>query len=493
MVMDNLKIAFVTPEAVPYAKTGGLADVSGALPRTLARMGHSVRLFMPKYRQVAEGISDIRRLGLKFECRIGAKSYESDIFRTVDEDCGLETFFIGNDHFFNRGELYIAPATKKDYADNDERFIFFSQAVLKAVKGLNWNPDIIHANDWQSALIIPMLRILYKNDQCFARTRAIFTIHNMGYQGQFPPETFEKLGVDKSYFYPIGPFEFWGDVNFMKSAIYFADKITTVSPTYACEIQQSDEFGKGLQGVLAERSADLIGILNGVDYSQWSPEKDRLIPRRYGPANLSGKKKNKLALLHKCGFPIRMEHPLIGIISRLDVQKGFDLLEEIFAEVMDLDLQLVLLGTGDEKYQEFLKEIEIRYPDKFKAFLGFDNRLAHLIEAGCDMFLMPSHYEPCGLNQMYSLKYGTVPIIRKTGGLADSVSDFDERNLTGTGFAFTNYDSQELLQTIKRAVRTFGRRRIWSKIVKQGMSKDFSWDSSAKKYLELYESLAQSD
>ena len=313
----------------------------------------------------------------------------------------------------------------------------------------------------------------------------------MGYQGLFPKDTFAKLNIDSSNFYAAGPFEYWGDVNFMKSAISLADSITTVSPTYAHEIRMNDEYGKGLHGVLAERAADLTGILNGVDYSQWSPQKDKLIPHRYIPANLSGKKKNKLELLHRCNFPIRMDQPLIGVISRLDKQKGFDLLEEIMSDILSLDLQFVLLGTGDEKYHKFFAEVETEYPDKFKAFLAFDNKLAHLIEAGSDMFLMPSRYEPCGLNQMYSMKYGTIPIVRKTGGLADSVSNFDEDSLTGTGFVFEDYKSGELLSVIEKAVGLFSRKRVWSKIVKQAMSLDFSWENSARQYSELYQKILQ--
>jgi starch synthase len=315
----------------------------------------------------------------------------------------------------------------------------------------------------------------------------------MGYQGLFPAELYPELGIDKSHFHPEGPFEFWGKVNFMKAGISFADRITTVSPTYAEEIQQSDEFGKGLEGVLKERSEKLSGILNGVDYDQWSPERDSLIPSPYHISNLSGKKKNKLELLHKCCLPIRMEHPLIGMISRLDIQKGFDLLEEIMDEIMGLNVQFVLLGTGDEKYHEFFRDMEKKYPDRFKAFLMFDNKLAHLIEAGCDMFLMPSHYEPCGLNQLYSLKYGTVPIVRKTGGLADSVTDFDEASLEGTGFVFEKYDAPELLAAIRRAVELFPRKRIWYRIIKQGMQQDFSWDKSAGEYSSLYHQLMESN
>ena len=484
--MESLKIAFITPEAVPFAKTGGLADVSGALPEALNRLGHSVKLFMPYYRQVRDNYPDLSRIDVDLKCRVGTREVFGEVYYSGDPKSGLDKYFIGNENYFDRDALYIDPETGEDFIDNDERFIYFCRAVLETIKKLNWKPDIFHANDWQSALVPSLLKTAYYEDDFFSASRSVFTIHNMGYQGLFTPETFSKLNVDPSNFYAAGPFEFWGKVNFMKSAIALSDKITTVSPTYALEIQESDEYGKGLHGVLSERAEDLTGILNGVDYEQWSPNKDKLIPHGYQISNLSGKKKNKLELLHQCGLPLRVEQPLIGVISRLDIQKGFDLLEEIMDDIMSLDLQFVLLGTGDEKYHKFFTEIEKQYPDKFKAFLAFDNKLAHLIEAGSDVFLMPSHYEPCGLNQLYSMRYGTVPIVRKTGGLADSVIDFDEAAMTGTGFVFEDYSADELLKTIKRAAGLYGKKKTWYKIVKQGMAQDFSWDSAARSYAELY-------
>ena len=484
--MKSLNIAFITPEAVPYAKTGGLADVSGSLPAALVGLGHKVRLFMPKYRSTTAFIPESSQPRITVNCMVGEKECQAELVSITEKNTGVEINFIGNDYFFNRDALYVDTATGKDYEDNDERFIFFSRVVLETIKALNWKPDIVHANDWQSGLIPALLKTAYYEDDFYAQSRTVYTIHNMGYQGQFPAATFDRLNIDKSNFYAAGPFEYWGDTNFMKAAIALADKITTVSPTYAHEIQMDDEYGKGLQGVLTERSTDLVGILNGVDYNQWSPQKDKLIPYRYIPANLSGKKKNKLELLHKCGFPLRIDQPLIGVISRLDRQKGFDLLKDIMPDIMALDLQFVLLGTGDEEYHQFFEAMEKEYPDKCRAFLKFDNNLAHLIEAGADMFLMPSRYEPCGLNQMYSMKYGTIPIVRKTGGLADSVIDFDETTLSGTGFVFEEYDSKELLRIIEKAVTTFMRRKVWFKIVKQAMARDFSWKSAAARYTELY-------
>lgn len=488
--MNSLKVAFITPEAVPFAKTGGLADVSGSLPISLSEMGHQVKLFMPKYGQPAGMASEAKLLDMEINCRVGEWFFEADIYYLKDRDSNLEYYFIGNEFLYDRNGLYIDPHTGKDYSDNDERFIFFSRAVLETLIQLDWPPDILHAHDWQSALIPTFTKTLYKESGIFKDARTVFTIHNMGYQGLFPAATFKKLEIDDNLLYPAGPFEFWGKINFMKSAIHYSDFITTVSPTYAREIQESDEYGKGLHGVLKERSDSLTGIINGVDYDLWSPQKDKLIPYRYHPANFSGKKKNKLELLHQCGFPLRTDQPLIGIISRLDRQKGFDLLEEIFDDIMSLDLQIVLLGTGDEVYHNLFSEAEAKYPDRFRAYLKFDNKLAHLIEAGADIFMMPSRYEPCGLNQLYSLKYGTVPVVRKTGGLADSVKDFEKDRIGGNGFVFEEYDSEALLDVIKKAVYYFGKRKVWYKIMKNGMAADFSWKKSAMEYYHLYSSVS---
>ncbi len=485
--MQNLKIAFVTPEAIPFAKTGGLADISGVLPHLLSKMGHQVRLFMPRYRSVMAACPNLEKVFSDMGCRIKNDFFKGDVYRLRDEASGVEIYFIANDFFFNRQELYLEPSTGRDYEDNDERFIFFCRMVLKTIHNLDWRPDIFHAHDWQSALIPALLQTRYNHDSFFNGSGVVFTIHNLAYQGLFPLTTAEKLGIEPKYFDPMGPFEYWGKINLMKAGIHFSDLITTVSPTYALEIQNSSEYGMGLEGVLKERAADLVGILNGADYEVWSPQKDKLIPHRYFKDNLSGKKKNKLILLHRAGFPLRTEQPLLGMISRLDNQKGFDILAEIMEEVMKLDLQFVLLGTGDRKYHQLFAELNGRYNDKFHSWLQFNNELAHLIEAGADIFLMPSRYEPCGLNQMYSLKYGTVPIVRKTGGLADTVEDFNEVDSGGTGFVFEPYEPQALLDCIKKAVRVFSRKRTWFKIMKQGMVKDFSWAGSARKYLEVYE------
>jgi starch synthase len=489
----RLKILIVSPEVVPFAKTGGLADVSGALPKALADLGQQVKVILPKYRMVDENkfpLSEIKRdiplIPIKDKTKkIAVKSYQLT-------SPPVEYLFLVNDEYYDREELYKNRSTGFDYEDNDERFILFARGTLEILKALNWQPDIIHVNDWQSALIPAYLKTLYANDPFFKQTATLFSIHNVAYQGNFPKSTFDKIGVPKDLFYPTSPFEFWGNVNFMKAGISYADAINTVSETYAVEIQSSSEFGYGLEGVLRTRNADLYGIVNGIDYEVWSPEKDKLISYKYTPEDLSGKRKNKELLLKMCNLPPSTKDvPVIGIISRLADQKGFDLLAQIADQLLSLDLQIVILGTGDEKYHKLFKELSVKYPRKISVNLRFDDPLAHLIEAGSDMFLMPSKYEPCGLNQLYSLKYGTVPIVRMTGGLADTIENYDPETGQGTGFVFKNYDAKELLNTIKLALRIYENKSAWIRLMKNGMMKDFSWVASAKKYLDIYQKALQ--
>jgi len=489
----KLKILMVTPEAVPFAKTGGLADVAGSLCKALSNLGHQVKVILPKYKMVDETIFNLQEVNINFsEIPLGDKKEKIKLKSCQLPDSDVEYLFIVNDKYYERDELYKDKATGFDYVDNDERFILFAQGTLEVLKALNWQPDIIHGNDWQSALIPAYLKTLYAGDPFFRGTATVFTVHNIAYQGNFPKDSLGKIGVAKDLFYPTSPFEFWGNVNFLKIGISYADVLSTVSERYAVEIQSSSEFGYGLEGVLRTRNADLYGIVNGVDYEEWSPEKDQFIPSPYSLKNLSGKEKNKKALLEKCNLTeMKKNIPLIGIISRLADQKGFDILAEISDQLLSLDLKMVILGTGEEKYHEFFNQLAKKYPKKMSVNLRFDNPLAHLIEAGADMFLMPSKYEPCGLNQLYSLKYGTVPIVRETGGLADTIQDYNPDTGEGTGFVFKNYDSDELLEVIKRALRVYPDKEIWTKLVKNGMQKDFSWQASAKKYEELYQKALQ--
>ena len=484
----SLRIVIASPEAVPFAKTGGLADVCGALPKALAKLGHQVKVILPKYKVVDQAKFRVSKVQADFpQIQVGDQNKIISVESYILDQPRVEYLFVVNDEYYDRHELYKDRATGFDYQDNDQRFILFAKGVLEILKTVGWQPDIIHANDWQSALILAYLKTLYAGDLFFKDTATVFSIHNLAYQGSFPEATFDKIGVSRDLFYPTSPFEYWGNVNFMKAGISYADVINTVSETYAAEIQSVSEFGHGLEGVLRSRSADLYGIVNGIDYDIWSPEKDKLIPHGFGPADPSGKKKNKKRLLKSCKLPRSTKDvPLMGIISRLADQKGFDLLAQIANELLNLNLQMVILGTGDEKYHRLFAAMKTKYPHKISVNLRFDNALAHLIEAGCDMFLMPSRYEPCGLNQLISLKYGTVPVVRKTGGLADTIESYDPRTGEGTGFVFENYDATELLNTLKLALRVYEDKSAWSKLMKNGMEKDFSWDASAEKYVKLY-------
>ncbi len=482
-----MNILEVASEAVPFAKSGGLGDVLGALPEALSKAGHRVKLFLPYYKAVRQQNFPIKPLEISGEIVIAGKIYKYKVQGYKHNKLPLEYYFIENDNFFNRSELYRDNKTGEDYKDNDLRFVLFSKAVLETNNKLNWRPDVIHLHDWQTGLIPAYLKNEYQSNSLYKNTKTVLTIHNLAYQGTFKADHFKNLGLPDKLFYATAPFEFFGKINFLKGAISFADKITTVSPQYAKEIQ-SKEFGCGLDGVLKDKEKSIFGILNGVDYKVWSPSRDKKIPYDYYHANLSGKRMNKVELLNETGMPYREKVPLIGIISRLADQKGFDLIEETAEDLFNMNIQMILVGTGEEKYHKLFKTIEQKYPDKFKAFLTFDDVLAHKIEAASDMFLMPSQFEPCGLNQMYSLKYGTVPIVRKVGGLANTVIDFTENHEEGTGFVFEKYTTSALLGKIEEAVQAYQKRKLWIKIMKRGMKQDFSWKKSAEIYIKVFSS-----
>jgi starch synthase len=491
--MGKLRIAMITPEAAPLARTGGLGDVMGALPSALAQLGHDVAVFLPRYSGITTTGGRTTTLENGPSVNLGGKTTSFSLERYAGDKSKVATYLIGHKTYFDRPEMYVDPRTGKDYADNDERFVMFSLAALEAMRGLDWKPDIIHLHDWQAALVPAFLKTRYLGDPSFSGVRTVLTIHNIGYQGLFPGERFVHLGLPEGYFYPVrGPVEFFGKVNFLKAGIALADRVTTVSETYAREIKNSSEFGGGLEGVLTQRGANVIGILNGVDYTVWSPSRDHQIPRTYHLKNLSGKRQCRVELVREAGLPIRENAPLIGMVTRLVEQKGFDLIAEAIDELFALNVQMIVLGAGDQKYHDLLSDWQKQYPDKLKVYLTFNDALAHRIEAGADMFLMPSRYEPSGLNQMYSLKYGTVPIVRRTGGLADTVQDYDPAAKTGNGFVFDEYDSKAMIEAITRSMTVFPKKRIWNRLIKAGMSTDFSWAIAARKYDSLYSSLLSS-
>lgn len=487
-----INILFVSSEVDPFAKTGGLADVSSTLPKAIKELGHEIRIMMPRYRFISERkfrLHDIIRLK-EIPVQVGRVTHAANVkssFITNQKD-KIQVYFLDNEHYFGRDGLYQNPKGKEDYKDNDERFIFFCRGVLETLKRLGWQPDIIHCNDWQTGLIPAYLKTVYANDPFFKNIKTIFTIHNMAYQGAFPAESFQKSGLPPQTFNHDGV-EAFGKFNFLKTALYYANVITTVSEKYAEEICTSEVLSVGLNGLLLHRRKDLFGILNGIDYSTWNPLTDPHIYRKYDVKSLEAKVDNKVALLKRFHLPYKEKTPVIGAISRLVDQKGFELVLEVLDEMMKLDVQFILLGSGDKHLEKQFEEAQKKYADQMGIYFGLDEELAHLIEAGSDIFLMPSKYEPCGLNQMYSMRYGTIPVVRATGGLDDTVEDCSN-NGKGTGFKFEKYDAKELLKAIQRAVKMYQQHpEDWKKLMRNGMTKDFSWEHSAKKYVQLYKEL----
>jgi starch synthase len=476
---QGMKILFAASEAAPFAKTGGLADVAGSLPPAISSLGHEVRMVMPYYREVARQASDLTHVAT-FPVSLGTWVERCDV---LEGNLGgdVTVYFIKKDIYYDRPELY--QTEQADYPDNAERFIFFSRAILELCRALDYSPDIIHGNDWQTGLVPLYLKTLYRRSEPLRRTKTVFTVHNLGYQGLFWHWDMRLTGLGWDVFTPAG-IEFWGKINFLKAGLVYSDLITTVSKTYSREIQ-TPEYGHGLEGVLLNRARDLTGILNGIDYRNWDPVRDRAIPKTYSAARRAGKtfcKKALHALIHLPGS----DDPLIGMVTRLVDQKGLDILTEALPEIMSLGVQLVILGTGDERYHRILSDAASRYSKKMRVLLRYDDSFARKVYAGCDMFLMPSHYEPCGLGQMIALRYGTVPVVRKTGGLSDTVADYNSKTGQGTGFLFKEYSAPKLVECLHRALKVYRNRNKWNRLVRSGMKQDFSWESSAKEYVKVY-------
>ncbi len=482
MELVKRRVLFVSSEVVPYAKTGGLADVVGSLPQALMKLGCEVAVVLPKYKVISP-----EKYKLKLEIRgltvpMGMGEMTADIYSTRLGDTHGTVYFIQNDRYFDRDGFY--GTAEGDYHDNAERFAFFSRAVLEMVKAINWYPEVLHLNDWQSGLVAVYLKTLYKDIKPYNNMKTLFSIHNMAYQGLFPKYVLPMTGIGWEEF-RHEKLEFYDQVNYLKAGLVYSDALNTVSERYAQEIQ-TEEYGHGLQGVLGDREADLYGIVNGIDYNEWNPATDKEIPAQYTVKNHEKKVESKQKLLLDQNLRFNSQTPVIGLISRLTDQKGLDLVAEIIADFLDLDVQFVVLGTGDPKYHVLLEGLKEKYSSKLAVSLKFDNRLAKLIYAGSDMFLMPSRFEPCGLGQMIAMKYGTIPLVRKTGGLADTVENLSLDGKKGTGFVFENYKGADLLFTIKRGVEAFHQPKLWSDLVERAMKEDFSWDASARKYLELY-------
>ncbi len=481
-----MKIAFISSEVYPFSKTGGLADIAGALPEALSEINQTVKIFTPLYSSI-----DKEKFHLKKDDRLSGtsividnKKFNVNIFTALLPGSNITVYFIDSPQLFSSENFY--PEDK--WAE--VRFVLFQKATLQLIINLKWRPDILHINDWQSSLIPYYLKETYGNVNLFQNVASVLTIHNVGYQGLFPESTLSIAGIKPELFYPTGPAEFYGKVSYLKLGILYADIINTVSKTYAEELL-TDEFSGGLKDVFLQRENDLYGIVNGVDYRVWNPETDKLIPQNYSYETLHLKEQNKIALAAEFGIPYHKDIPIMGIVSRMVSQKGFDLFFDLFDKLISMDAQLIVLGSGEEKYELFFKKAEFFAEENIKTHFGYNNDLAHLIEAGADIFLMPSLYEPCGLNQIYSLKYGSVPIVRNTGGLADTVRDWDKSvsngNWDGNGFLFNEFKSSEMWFTITRALEKFKDKEVWKQIQINGMKEDFSWGKSAKEYLRLYE------
>jgi len=484
-----LKIVLATSEAVPFAKTGGLADVCGALPQELHRLGHQVTVVMPAYRSVFQAGVSIEATGIPLNIRIGRNSIAGRLLRGKFPGSQVPVYFVDQPGYYDRDGLYQTAG--KDYPDNCERFVFFSRAVLEAVRLLELDVDILHCNDWQTGLLPAYHKIEYRGVPRFERTASLITVHNLAFQGTFWHWDMLLTGLDWKYF-NWHQMEFFGQLNLLKTGLAFADAINTVSPRYAEEIQTAP-LGCGLEGLLQQRRSVLSGIINGVDYSQWNPLTDPHLPAKYNSANVrEGKAKCRAALQQEFGLPKdNGAAPVVAFVGRLTEQKGIELLIAAISEwVQSTGVQWVILGTGEPKYQEQLQTLAQRHRQKVGVKFEFSERLAHLIEAGADIFLMPSRFEPCGLSQLYSLKYGAVPIVRATGGLADTVINATDETLaagTATGFSFHDYSAFALSETLRRAVGLFAKPEVWNKMVAAGMQQDWSWGRSAREYTALYE------
>ena len=479
-----MHIVFAASECVPYSKTGGLADVIGSLPRALAALGHQVSVYIPRYRQTKldDAATVVRSITVPFDDK-----YRFASVVTGGSHGGVRTYFVECPEFFDRDGIYGTAAG--DYPDNAERYALFCRCVLEATKVLGV-PHVFHCHDWQTALIPVMLRTIYAEDPAFRDVATVFTIHNIGYQGVFPPDTLPLLMLPWELF-TITRMEFFGQVNFLKGALASADLITTVSRRYSQEIQTA-EYGFGLDGVLRDRAATVTGILNGADYDEWSPETDSHIAMHYSAADFAGKAECKQALFKEIGFKgVDPKLPVLGIVSRFAAQKGFDLIAQIMDRLAREEMVIVALGTGERLYGEMFARLGRKFSGKIAGRIAYDNKMAHMIEAGADMFLMPSRYEPCGLNQIYSLKYGTPPIVRATGGLDDTVEPWDARTGKGTGFKFNEYTGEALLAAIRAALQAFRDQTSWQVLMRNGMGKDFSWNASAREYGKIYDRARQ--
>lgn len=478
-----MNILMVASEAHPFIKTGGLGDVIGALPKSLKNLGIDIRVIIPNYRDIRKEIKENLKYIDNFNVNVGWRTQYCGILGYEYE--GVQFYLLDNEYYFKRSGLY-------GYYDDGEKFAFFDRAVLEFIKHIDWVPDIIHCNDWQTGMIPVLHKLEYIKEEKFKKMKTVFSIHNLFFKGMFSKEVLPELfGYDYEPF-NNGSLELYGAVSFLKGAINYADKITTVSKSYAEEIK-TPEYGEELDGLLRYRGYALEGIVNGIDYEEYNPEEDKYIYSKYSIDNIQNKSINKENLQKELGLPINKDVAMIGLVSRLTHQKGCDLIINILEELLKEEVQVVILGTGDSMYEDGFKSFQNRYPNKVSANIRFSNELAHKIYASSDMFLMPSLFEPCGLGQLIALRYGSVPIVRETGGLKDTVVPYNEYEETGNGFGFKNYRFDELLNITKYAIGIYKNKDRWNNIVRQAMSSDNSWEKSAEEYIRIYKELSFSN
>ncbi len=493
-----MKIFFVSSEVSPFAKTGGLADIANSLPKALKLKEHDIRVMMPKYRFIPDrrftlrDVIRLRDINLEFP---GKPPLESSTKSAFIDDAKVQIYFSDLPGLFSQTTPYVDPKTGKDYPNNLERFAYFSLAALKTLKHLFWQPDVIHCNDWQTALIPVFLKTIFKDDPFFQKIKTVLTIHNMAFQGLFPMEKAKEIGLDKmpELIKEGAPLEFHGQINLLKGGIYFADKITTVSPGYMTQLLESDENAFGLLQALKDREKDLVGILNGIDTKKWDPETDKYITKNYTVETLDDKKANRAALLEENKLKIDDDKPLLGFVARLTEQKGVGLILDNMENWLKKGVGFIALGSGDKKYENGLQKLAKKYPGQMYVKIGYDEKLSHQIQAGSDIFLMPSYYEPCGLTQLYSLRYGTLPIAFHTGGLGDTIIDIHKNPEEGTGFLFDRYEANCFDKRFNEALEFFANKEAWREAQKRGMLQDFSWEQPVNEFISLYNGIIEKE
>jgi starch synthase len=487
----KIKIMYISSEIAPFAKTGGLADVAASLPKAIKNLNHDIRLFTPKYTSINERKYTLREvIRLKdIEIHLGNKKVKASVKSAFLPDSKVQVYFVEKDGYFNDVENAALPLTQENGNNPSEQVVFFNRSLFDVLKILHWQPDVIHCNDWQTALIPFFLKTIFKDDPFLNKTLTLFSIHNFAAQGIFEKEVLPLIANSKTMVFSDRPGELQEKINFLKLGLVFSDILNTVSKSYVKEVQRSDELSFGLRAELRKRSGDFYGIPDGVDYIVWNPETDSLISHNFTSKDLAGKAAAKKSLVESQGMKFDEHKPVIGSIVRLIDQKGVDVLVKSLDELMKLDVQFLILGAGDEKYQQVFQAASKKYPGKLRVILTDDDKMLHQFTAGCDLFLIPSHIEPSGLNQLFSLRYGTIPIVHATGGLADYVKNYDPNSKRGYGFVFNEHSPEKLITITKQAVKLFLDKSVWNKLIERAMKVDFSWGASAEKYVKLYSKL----